>query len=258
MIRYSKSGFSINASKTRCQTPFLAHRRKRWNTLFQLPKSSGRSRHGALERAIQSTASTNRRLSSPCRPLSPSLPGTSCSMRRHCALVSSRRIKIVLLSFDLESHSRVEGIPYMSTQPSVRRDNLRSDRAPNHVPSGVASDGHEPKPVIMDDVRARGCLAKPTSESRRIAQRSEHHSPMESAGRCSHVQKHRLGLHPAQRPRAAQPQRRHPLARRRVAVLCMMARHAQDRGGPGCLNRFSASISGASAGVRLPSGVAAG
>ena len=26
------------------------------------------------------------------------------------------------------------------------------------------------------------------------------------------------------------------------------------RGGPGCLNRFSASISGASAGVRLPSG----
>jgi YVTN family beta-propeller protein len=30
------------------------------------------------------------------------------------------------------------------------------------------------------------------------------------------------------------------------------------KGGPGCLNRFSASISGASAGVRLPSGVAAG
>ena len=31
-----------------------------------------------------------------------------------------------------------------------------------------------------------------------------------------------------------------------------------DRGGLGCLNRFSASISGASAGVRLPSGAAAG
>jgi hypothetical protein len=29
------------------------------------------------------------------------------------------------------------------------------------------------------------------------------------------------------------------------------------RGGPGCLNNFSASISGASAGVRLPSGAAA-
>jgi hypothetical protein len=32
----------------------------------------------------------------------------------------------------------------------------------------------------------------------------------------------------------------------------------KQRGGPGCLNRFSASISGASARVRLPSGVAAG
>jgi hypothetical protein len=30
-----------------------------------------------------------------------------------------------------------------------------------------------------------------------------------------------------------------------------------ERGGPGCLNRFSASISGASARVRLPSGGAA-
>src|SRR5680860_930407 len=32
----------------------------------------------------------------------------------------------------------------------------------------------------------------------------------------------------------------------------------QKRGGPGYLNRFSASISGASAGVRLPCGLAAG
>ncbi len=32
---------------------------------------------------------------------------------------------------------------------------------------------------------------------------------------------------------------------------------ARFRSGPGCLNRFSASISGASAGVRLPSGAAA-
>ena len=32
----------------------------------------------------------------------------------------------------------------------------------------------------------------------------------------------------------------------------------EDRSGPGCLNRFSASISGASAKVRLPCGTAAG
>jgi hypothetical protein len=38
----------------------------------------------------------------------------------------------------------------------------------------------------------------------------------------------------------------------------LVRRISAQRGGPGCLNRFSASISGASAGVRLPSGVAAG
>jgi hypothetical protein len=45
------------------------------------------------------------------------------------------------------------------------------------------------------------------------------------------------------------------------AIECMI-KHGRyaclERGGPGCLNRFSASISGASARVRLPSGVAAG
>ena len=35
------------------------------------------------------------------------------------------------------------------------------------------------------------------------------------------------------------------------------SRGPRSRGGPGCLNRISASISGASAGVRLPSGGAA-
>jgi hypothetical protein len=34
----------------RSQTPFLAHRRKRWKTLFQLPNAGGRSRQGAPAR----------------------------------------------------------------------------------------------------------------------------------------------------------------------------------------------------------------
>jgi hypothetical protein len=74
MIRYSRSGFSPSSSKSRFQTPFFAHRRKRLNTLFHLPNSSGKSRHGAPARTSHNTASTNRRLSSPCRPLSPFLP----------------------------------------------------------------------------------------------------------------------------------------------------------------------------------------
>ena len=112
MIRYSRSGFSPNSVKSRFQTPFFAQRRKRRNTLFHLPNSSGKSRHGAPARTSHNTASTNRRLSSPCRPLSPFLPGISGSIRSHCPSVSARRIKIALPSCDLESHSRVGGNPF--------------------------------------------------------------------------------------------------------------------------------------------------
>src|SRR6516164_8872060 len=119
MIRYSKSGLSINALNMRSQTPFLAQRRKRWKTLFQLPNDGGRSRQGAPARAIQSTASTNRRLSSPCRPLSPCLPVTNGSMRRHCAFVNCRRIKITPSVAILNHIREPEGIPYMSTGPSI-------------------------------------------------------------------------------------------------------------------------------------------
>jgi hypothetical protein len=44
-----------------------------------------------------------------------------------------------------------------------------------------------------------------------------------------------------------------------VVILDNLKVHESAKGGgPGCLNRFSASISGASAGVRLPCGRAAG
>jgi len=41
-------------------------------------------------------------------------------------------------------------------------------------------------------------------------------------------------------------------------MFCKLKNWRRIRGGPGYLNRFSASISGASAGVRLPCGLAAG
>lgn len=47
------------------------------------------------------------------------------------------------------------------------------------------------------------------------------------------------------------------LVRENVSWMTAAAR-LDHRAGPGCLNRFSASISGASAGVGLPSGGAAG
>src|SRR3954451_6006465 len=64
-IRYSKSGSSDIASNIRYQTPLMLHRLKRRNTLFQSPNASGRSRQGEPVRTIQSTPSTNIRLSRP-------------------------------------------------------------------------------------------------------------------------------------------------------------------------------------------------
>jgi hypothetical protein len=49
-----------------------------------------------------------------------------------------------------------------------------------------------------------------------------------------------------------------PAKDERFVKVSEAAWHGVDRAGPGCLNRVSASIGGASAGVRLPCGVAAG
>ena len=103
IIMYSKSGSSANALKRLSQMPFFAQRLNRTNTLFQSPNADGRSRQGAPVRKIQSTASTNSRLSSPGRPLSPFLPGTQRSIRDHCTSVSARRTRSPPSRCDLES-----------------------------------------------------------------------------------------------------------------------------------------------------------
>ncbi len=77
----------------RCQTPLLAQRSKRLNTVLQGPKSLGRSRHGAPVRLHHSTASTKLRSSRPGRParfLPPSAALTFC----HCRSSNSRRTRV--------------------------------------------------------------------------------------------------------------------------------------------------------------------
>src|SRR3982750_3424915 len=74
---YSKSGSSDRPSKTRAKTPPFTQRRKRWKTLFQWPKSLGRSRQGTPVRTRHSTASRNSRLSLAVAPGSEALPGNS-------------------------------------------------------------------------------------------------------------------------------------------------------------------------------------
>src|SRR3954469_10817902 len=72
---YSKSGSSDRHAKTRSNTRPFTQRRNRWKTLFQRPKSPGRSRHGAPVRTRHSTASRNSRLSLAVAPGSDALPG---------------------------------------------------------------------------------------------------------------------------------------------------------------------------------------
>ena len=108
IMTYSKSGSCAKALKRFSHTPLSVHRRKREWTVAHFPSSGGRSRHGAQLRAIHSTASTNSRLSSPLRPRSVLLPGTSCSIRAHCASLKVLLLKIASV-FDLESEITRKG-----------------------------------------------------------------------------------------------------------------------------------------------------
>src|SRR5574340_1146390 len=90
IITDSKSGSPDRARNTRAQTPAFDHRLSRWNTLFQAPKLSGSSRQCAPVRAIQSTASTNLRLSVAVRPGSLALPGHNSLLGFHGSSRNSR------------------------------------------------------------------------------------------------------------------------------------------------------------------------
>src|SRR5262249_54141090 len=72
-INHSRSS-SRNSAITLAQTPRTAQRSKRRQTLFQLPKRSGKSRHGIPVRATYKTASTNKRLSAATPPCYPARP----------------------------------------------------------------------------------------------------------------------------------------------------------------------------------------
>jgi len=117
-MTYSKSGSSAKALKRLSHTPAFDQRQKRFQTLFQLPTSSGRSRHGAPVRATHSTASTNRRLSRPVTPRSDSLPGTRPLIRSHCASDRIVRIKTASFPKTVLNHTDAHlGIPFIVHRP---------------------------------------------------------------------------------------------------------------------------------------------
>ena len=57
-MAYSMSGSPLTASNRRTKTSAFTQSRKRLNTVFHLPKCSGKSRQGLLVRTIHKTAST--------------------------------------------------------------------------------------------------------------------------------------------------------------------------------------------------------
>ena len=107
---YSKSGVALKALKRLSQTPECVQRRNRQCAVRQLPSSGGRSRHGDAVLASQRIASMKSRLSVAVRPRSPFFPGTSGSIRAHCASLKVRLLKIASV-FDLESKFNQFGNP---------------------------------------------------------------------------------------------------------------------------------------------------
>lgn len=88
----SKSASSWSASATLAQTPPTSQRANRTYLECQFPKSSGKSRQGQPVRAMNSTASTKRRLSAARPPLSVGLPGRKSAIRDHCSSLNIRRL----------------------------------------------------------------------------------------------------------------------------------------------------------------------
>jgi hypothetical protein len=92
MLCHSSSRSCRSASNRRCQIPLLAQRSNRLNTVFQGPKSLGRSRHGAPVRLHHSTASTKLRSSRPRRPPRISPPSAALILCHRCSSNCKRTI----------------------------------------------------------------------------------------------------------------------------------------------------------------------
>ena len=111
MRAYSKSGSPDKLLKILSKMPFLAHRRKRRNTVFQHPKIPGKSPQGAPVRTIHKTASRKRRLSAAVRPRSPGFPGKFGAIRSYCSSLNSIRSKADPHFFSLKITIRYKRIP---------------------------------------------------------------------------------------------------------------------------------------------------
>src|SRR3712207_5247044 len=88
----SKSGPSDTRRKMRSKTSARPQRRKRWKTLFHLPKPSGRSRKGRPVGTRHNTASRNSRLCFAGTPRSDAVPGNNGATFSQTASLTTNQI----------------------------------------------------------------------------------------------------------------------------------------------------------------------
>jgi hypothetical protein len=114
----SHSPLPASASRITSQTPLSAHRRNCRKIEFQLPNSSGRSRHGAPVRINQNTASSTRRWLCGGRPPRRIRKGSKYA---HSSSVISPRIKAALPQRAALNQFTIPASTDLSTRPRGKR-----------------------------------------------------------------------------------------------------------------------------------------
>ena len=129
----SHSPLPASASRITSQTPLSAHRRNCRKIEFQLPNSSGRSRHGAPVRINQNTASSTRRWLCGGRPPRRIRKGSKYA---HSSSVINPRIKAALPQRAALNQFTIPASTDLSTRPSLHQHVAASNNffgSPLHV-----------------------------------------------------------------------------------------------------------------------------
>jgi hypothetical protein len=176
----SKSGSPDNHSKMRSNTPATAQRLKRWNTLFQVPKSLGRSRHGRPVRTRHNTASRKSLLLRAVTPRSDALPGKNAATFDHLLSSTTKRSRSTMIQTppiqSLNHNSNRAGNPYCQQnlgKPALRDANRqcrgrhierRREDVPRGRANGAAGHAHHAAPTKRGEWTRRtratiGCAA---------------------------------------------------------------------------------------------------
>ena len=159
----SHSPLPASASRITSQTPLSAHRRNCRKIEFQLPNSSGRSRHGAPVRINQNTASSTRRWLCGGRPPRRIRKGSKYA---HSSSVISPRIKAALPQRAALNQFTIPASTDLSTRPSLVPQKRFEDRRITVQGAGGGTVSRNPSAVrfggppgsVRGDYKSRDCL----------------------------------------------------------------------------------------------------